>query len=229
MHAEESRAPETRTVLPPDAPDLTCEFPPLEVVWTEANRHFKRAKLLADLVDRDLHAGDAAILGQSEEARALLLGMQETVGGWSAVDTILNFSPDEALVMADELGVGIEVVDDDRTEEVPQAGGSVLEAMGAANNFVELFDEVRDCALGAVTWHNIGRPDPWDGTQPELLALWTQFANTACRKGPYAACRTFSTLPPNDGWPDFTGELDPSPPSTDTPLNPSPSASPVVG
>ena len=228
MHAEDCPTPCDPSRQVPDAPDQPCVFPPLVAVWTEAHLHFRQAQHLAHLVTRDIKAGDVAILGEGDDARAVLVDLYESAGDWAVVDTVLNSSPTEAIAAA-ELG-GVEAVEDDRTEELPQAGGSVLQAMGAANNFVDLFDQVRDCALGAIVWHNIGRPDPWDGSEPELLALWTQFTNTACRKGPYAACRTFSVLPPNDGWPDFTGEPDPTPPAPTEqhmPLNSSPPAPPV--
>ncbi len=226
MHLDETNLDET--TLPPDdidaslASDLPCVFPPMVAIWNEAHILYKRAGSLTALLASNLHAGDASILpkhDKDDDVRAFLVGVTEKgTGGWMLQDTVRYYSPTEVLLSAAQLeeleAAGLKIVDDDdddRTEELPQAGRSVLQAMGAANNFVELFDEVRDCALGAVTWHNIGRPDPWDGTQPELLALWTQFADTACRKGPYAACRTFSTLPPHDGWPDFTGDPDPAP------------------
>ncbi len=230
-----------------------CSFPTLEAVWRESHRLHKKSVNLARLVARDLKAGSSSVLADHHEMgsfRPFLMALRnEPDGARQVVDLVLRTTPEGALAEHDALeAMALDAEMAERGEaELPRAGGSMLQAMGAANKFVELFDEIRDCAIGAIVWHNLGRPDPWDGTQPEVLALWTQFADTAHQKGPYAACRTFSVLPPHDAWLDFTVEAEepnggwdyvvepPDAPDSmgatqdNTPLNPSPPASPVEG
>ena len=70
-------------------------------------------------------------------------------------------------------------------------------------DFEDVFGLLADITRACITWHNQGRRDPWSGGEPAMLGMLHALTDTAVGRGPYAACRTFSSLPPDGLWIDL--------------------------